>query len=138
MKRPWQMLATLDRVAAQVTKTTKSITADQALEIARERFSNLCSEGILSRKAIGTPIDLDDLEIALAFFRQCRPTKVPNMHSFDLRRLIGGQISIGAIIAAAIALGFDVRSWYGAMEFGVHAMIAIRQIDVRRLAMAAP
>jgi hypothetical protein len=125
-------------IVAQVTKTTKPLTADQALEIARERFSNLCSEGILSRKAIGTPIDLDDLAIALAFFRQCRPTKVPNMHSLDLRRLIGGQISVGAIIAAAIALKFDVRSWYGLREFGVHALIGVSQIDVRRLAIAGP
>jgi hypothetical protein len=132
------MLATLDRVAAQVTKTTNLITADQALEIARERYSNLCSEGILSRKAIGTPVDLNDLEIALAFFRKCRPTKVPNMHSFDLRLLIGGRISVGALIAAAVALGFDVRSWYGVMEFGVHAMIAVRQIDVRRVAESQP
>jgi hypothetical protein len=54
------------------------------------------------------PVSLDHIEIALS---ECRRTKAPAAHSFDLRRLIGVQL--GAVIAEATALGFDVRSRYG-------------------------
>jgi hypothetical protein len=125
--------------AAQVTSL---ITADEALMFARERFSNLCCGGILPRKAVGMPVDLDDIEIALAFLSQCRPTKVPTVHSFDLRRAIGrqlgdvqlGDVQLGAVIAAATALGFGVHSWHGISTYVPHALIGVNVDDVRRVA----
>jgi hypothetical protein len=124
MKQPWQMLATLDRVAAQ------AMDGAQALLIARERFPNLCCSGILSRKAVGKPVDIGDVEIALMILRQCRPAKAPGMHTFDMRKLI--NVQHGALIAAATALGFDVHSCYGTRTYAPHALISINQGDVRR------
>jgi hypothetical protein len=109
----------------------------EALEIARERFPNLCCGGILPRKAIGEPVDLDDIEVALEFLSQCRRTLVPRYHTFDLRRAIPGDVRLGAVICAATALGFDVRRFYGNVEFGVHAMIAVNANDVKRVAGSA-
>jgi hypothetical protein len=128
------------------------LSASEAVAIARKRFANLCGEGILSRNGLapfpwnhgttyisaaayptvpGTPIDLDDVEAALAFLRQCRKTEVAIVNGFELRRAIGGQL--GATIAAASALGFDVCNYYGGMSFGAHARIAVNRIDVQRL-----
>jgi hypothetical protein len=55
------------------------------------------------------------------------------MHSHDLCRLLGG-VQPGAVIAAAIALGFEARSWYGVAMFAPHALININKFDARRLA----
>jgi hypothetical protein len=125
----------------------------EAVAIARKRFANLCGEGILSRHGlapfpwnhgkhhsaaaacpmvVGTPIDLDDVEAALAFLRQCRKTEVAIVNGFELRSAIGGQL--GATFAAASALGFDVCNYYGGLSFGAHARIAVNRVDVRRVA----
>jgi hypothetical protein len=40
----------------------------------------------------------------------------------------------GALICAAVALGFDVYSWHGTRTFAPHALIAVNQSDVRRQA----
>jgi hypothetical protein len=112
-----------------------TLSGREALEIARERFPNLCCGGILPRKAIGRePVDLADIEIALLFLGQCRKTKTPTVHSFDLRRAIPGDVQLGAVIAAAAALGFPIHSWFGITTFAPHAMIAVNQSDVRRVA----
>jgi hypothetical protein len=108
------------------------LSAADALEIARERFPNLCCAGILPRKAIGEPVDLDDIEIALAALAQCRRTKTPTVHSFDLRRAIPGDVQLGAVIAASVALGFPIHSWFGITTFAPHAMIAVNKFDVRK------
>jgi hypothetical protein len=108
------------------------ITAEQALVIARERFLNLSCQGILPCKAVGTPVDLADIDAALAFLSQCRRTRIPAMHTFDLRRVIDAQV--GAVITAAIALGFDTHSWYKITTFAPHALIAVNERDVRRVA----
>jgi hypothetical protein len=120
------MRSTEPQRAAQV------MTADEALIIARERFPNMCCGGILPRKAVGTPVDLDDIDVALAFLSQCRRTRIPAMHTFDLRRVIDAQV--GAVIAAAVALGFDTHSWYKITTFAPHALIAVNANDVRRVA----
>jgi hypothetical protein len=107
-----------------------TLSGREALEIARERFPNLCCTGILPRKAVGEPVDLDDIEIALLFLGQCRRAKTPTVHSFDLRSAIGGQL--GAVIAASVAQGFATHSWLGVTTFAPHALIAVNQGDVRR------
>jgi hypothetical protein len=132
MKRPWQMLATLDRVAAQVTKRTKSITVDQALEIARERFENLRATGILGSKHTGPPIDPEHVTVALAFLGRCRKTRKPTVHSHDLRAAIGNGVSLGAVIAAAHALGFAVHSWLGTRTYVPGVMTNADARDVER------
>lgn len=109
---------------------------DDAIALGRQRFANLCCPGILPRKATGTPIDPDDVARALAALARCRQTKKPAMHTFDLCRMLGG-LQPGAVIAAAIALNFDVRSWYGAMEFGQHALTNVSRADVKRLTLQA-
>jgi hypothetical protein len=131
------MLSIQSPVVAQETKAELGggvLSGREALEIARERFPNLCCEGILPRKAVGEPVDLADIEIVLAALAQCRKTKTRGMgmHTFDMRMLI--DVQHGALIAAAVALGFDVYSWRGTRTYAPHALIAVNQSDVRRIA----
>jgi hypothetical protein len=128
------MLSIQSPVVAQGELGGTVLSAADALEIARERFPNLCCEGILTRKAVGEPVDLDDIEVALVALAQCRKTKTRGMgmHTFDMRMLIDAQH--GALIAAAVALGFDVYSWRGTRTYAPHALIAVNQSDVRRVA----
>jgi hypothetical protein len=133
----------------KVARVPALLSAADALEIARERFPNLCCAGILPRKAIGEPVDLADVEIALAALARCRKTRTPTVHSFDLRRAISklppgatlnvspghhlpGDVQLGAVIAASVALGFPIHSWFGITTFAPHAMIAVNKFDVRK------
>jgi hypothetical protein len=111
---------------------TNYLSGARALSVARKRFSNLCANGIQGIHATGDPIDHDDVTRAMYLLRQCRQTKVPTMHSFDVCHLI--DIQAGAVIAACVALDFDVRSWFGAVAYPPHALIAVNQKDVRRVA----
>jgi hypothetical protein len=123
------MLTTIERsVAAPVT-----ISAEQALALSRDRFPNLASTGILGRSSMGPPIDPDHVTIALMFLAWCRKTKIPRMHSSDLRRRIG-DVSLGAVIAAAVGLNFEVRSWSGVTDYAPHALMNVNPSDVRRMA----
>jgi hypothetical protein len=128
------MASTLEDPIGQPSKDV--IDGVAALMLARERFPNLCANGILGRKFTGPPVDPGHVTTALAFLSQCRKTKIPTVHSFDLRREIG-DVSLGAVIAAATALNFDVRSWYGPTAFPPHALIGVSQRDVRRVAAAS-
>jgi hypothetical protein len=96
----------------------------RALEAARARFHNLCAEGILPRRKTGTPINCDDIEIAIEALRGCEHTEMPTMHTFDMCRVV--DTTPGAVIVAALALGFEVHSWYGETGFQPHAMINTR------------
>ena len=119
----------------------------EALAIARERFPNLCAGGILPKRAIGEPVDLDDIAAALTFLDRCRRTKVPRVHSFDLRRLISNWnhgsnltvagVQLGAVIAAAVALGFEVQNWHGVTCYAPHAMIGVSRVDTQRQSIAS-
>jgi hypothetical protein len=119
----------LDTKTPVPVQGTKQISAEMALTIARERFSNLAANGILGKRATGAPIDPAHVTIALAFLSQCRKSKVPAVHSHDLCGEIG--VSVGALICAAHALGFDVRSWMGTREFMPGAMIGVNSNVVR-------
>jgi hypothetical protein len=144
-------------VPSPVMAQGRILSGREAVAIARTRFANLCGEGMLSRNGLtpfpwnhgkhhsaatdyptvlGTPLDLDDVEAALAFLSQCRKTDAAIVNVFELRRAIGGQL--GATIAAASALGFDVCNYYGGLSFGAHAKIAVNRVDVQRLAKPAP
>jgi hypothetical protein len=105
--------------------------AESALALARERFPNLAANGILGKGCAGPPIDLDHVSKALAFLSWCRKSRKPAVHSFDLRRAVGG-VSVGAMICAAHAAGFDVRGWMGTRTFVPHAMIGVDPDDVAR------
>jgi hypothetical protein len=120
------MLCKPDPVATQAT-----LTAERALSIALRRFPNLCRTGILGRRFTGPPIDLDHVETALSFLAQCRKSKIPNCHSFDLRRQIGG-VSVGSVIVAAVALGFSVDTWQGTVDYMPHCLIGVDPRDVER------
>jgi hypothetical protein len=109
------------------------VTAEQALAIANERFPNLTANGILGTKRTGPPIDPAHVTIALRFLMRCRKSKVPAVHSHDLCGEIG--VSVGAVICAAHALGFDVRGWMGTRQFFPGAMVGVNARDVRRLAI---
>jgi hypothetical protein len=119
------MLSTIQRpVVAQVT-------AEQALVIARKRFPSLYATGILGAKRTGPPIELAQIERAMAFLALCRKSKVPAVHSFDLRQAIE-NVSVGATIAACVGLGFEVYSWLGVTDFAPHVMIGLNRADVAR------
>jgi hypothetical protein len=127
------MLSIVAPDAAQVKtniEVEKRRLCREALAIARELLPNLCAGGILPRHAVGEPVDLHDIEIALTFLDRCRRTKVPHVHSFDLRRLI--DVQLGAVIAAAVALGFEVQNWHGVTCYAPHAMIGVNRCDLRR------
>jgi hypothetical protein len=139
-RRLGSMNTILDRVPAQAGSTpprdrfvTADLTAQEALAIAGDRFGNLSSIGIRgSKQPAGPPIDLADIDRAMAFLRQCRKTKQPNTHTVDLVAAIGA--SLGAVIAAATALGFGVHSFYGPLIYAPNALVAVSKVDVRRLA----
>jgi hypothetical protein len=105
-----------------------TVSAQKAIVMARLRFANLTATGILGAKQTGPPIDPAHVNQALAFLAGCRPSKIPNVHSFDLRQAIGG-VSVGAVIAAAVALGFIVVSWSGVVDYSPHVMIGINGRD---------
>jgi hypothetical protein len=111
----------------------QELSPEVALQIARERFPNLSSGGILPKLVAGMPVNLSDLADALAFLAQCRKTDRPTemMHSFDLRRAV--DVSVGALIAAATALKFEIHSWFGVTGYAPHAMIAVNAADVVRV-----
>jgi hypothetical protein len=130
-RRLGSMNSILNRAPARAGSTPPrdrpaNLSPEAALAIARDRFYNLCSTGILGRKFAGPLVDLADLDKALAFLRQCRKTKKPNTHSADLACEIG--VSVGAVIAAATALNFTVQSWM----FVPNAMIGVNRVDVRK------
>jgi hypothetical protein len=108
----------------------KLISANEALAMAREVFPNLAAIGILGSKRTGQPINPAHVEIALAFLAPCRKSKKPAVHSHDFRQAIGHGVSQGAVIVAAIALGFDVRSWLGTQMFVPGAMVSVNKADV--------
>jgi hypothetical protein len=108
-----------------------SMSAEQALVIANKRFSNLASTGILGRRCTGPPIDLWQISKAMTVLAACRRSKSPRVHSYDLRAAIGA-VSVGAVIAAAVALDFDVRSWLGDTTFAPHALIGVNADDIAR------
>jgi hypothetical protein len=117
------MLSEQAQRAQQPTPT--KISAGEALALAYERFPNLTAAGSLGAKQSGQPIEPAHVEIAIKFLSGCRRTKKPAVHSHDLRRAIGKGVSQGAVIAAAIALGFDARSWMGTQMFVPGAMINV-------------
>jgi hypothetical protein len=118
----------IDRVVAQA-----AISAERALVIARERFPNLYANGILGRRCTGRAIDPAHVQIALAVLARCRKSKVPAVHSFDLRQAIG-NVSLGAVIVACIALEFDCHSWFGTRSFGTHVLVNVNRADVAKIA----
>lgn len=100
------------------------------IELAKAWFPNLCAPGILPRRVTGPPIDPAHVATALHLLGRCRRTKRPTVHSSDLCRHAG--VSPGAIIAAAIALGFTVRGWYGAKAYYPHALVAVSRFYIRK------
>jgi hypothetical protein len=108
-----------------------AISAERAMVIARERFPNLYANGILGRRCTGPPIDLNHVAMALTFLARCRKSKIPSVHSHDLRQQIE-VVSLGATIAACVGLGFEVCSWGGVTDFALHAMIGVNSTDVVR------
>jgi hypothetical protein len=114
-----------DEPAAPVTPETAIAAAR------RDRFPNLCSTGILGTRYTGQPINPDHVATALAFLGRCRRTKRPNFHTYDLQRHIG--VGVGAIIAAGVGLGFEVRGLYGGRMFYPHALMGVNKSDVGKL-----
>jgi hypothetical protein len=105
--------------------------------LAHVRFPNLCASGILGRSATGPRTDAADIEVALAFLGHCRRNQRPNVFTADLQRHVsrwaGRAVSVGAIIAAAVSLNFEVRGWYGVRAFYPHALLNVNQRDIRKL-----
>ena len=108
-----------------------------ALAAARECYPNLRATGIMGRTKGGPPIRFDDVTAALAFLRRCRRTKDAFIHTIDLERHVSRwahrPVSIGAIIAAAVALKFDVRGWRGVTAYHPHAMVNANKSDISKL-----
>jgi hypothetical protein len=136
LKRRWlleqgsQMLSEQAQRAQRPTPT--KISAGEALALAHERFPNLAAAGILGAKQSGQPIDPAHVTRALAFMAQCRKSKVPAVHSHDLRQAIG-NVSLGATIAASVGLGFALNPWRGVTSYEPHALIGVNASDVREI-----
>jgi hypothetical protein len=92
--------------------TPAKISTGEALALAHDRFPNLTAAGILGAKQSGPAIDPAHVTRALAFLAPCRKSKIPSVHSHDLRQAIG-NVSLGATIAASVALGFALHPWRG-------------------------
>jgi hypothetical protein len=120
------MLCKTDPVPAQAV-----ISPERALFIARRRYPSLYAGGILGRRCTGRPIDLSHVAQAVTVLAACRKTVIPAVHSFDLRAAIGG-VTLGATIAAAVALDFSVDTWQGTVDFLPHCLIGVDARDVER------
>jgi len=111
-----------------------------ALAAARDCYPNLRAAGIMGRAKGGPLIRFDDVTAALAFLRRCRRTKHAFIHTVDLEwhvsRWARRPVSVGAIIAAAVGLRFEVRGWRGCTAFYPHAMINANKTDISKLAEA--
>jgi hypothetical protein len=132
-----QGLMMLDNQNARGAQRTNEImiSAAQALALALQRFPQLAATGILGANQTGPPIDPAHVEQALTFLAGCRKSKIPSVHSHDLRQKIE-NVSLGATIAACVGLGFEVCSWAGVTDFAPHAMIGVNSTDVARLGRA--
>jgi hypothetical protein len=118
------LMSCIDRIeSAQAKASSPAITPNEAIALAGKRFYNLCSEGIKPRKFQGTPIDPEDVATAMAFLARCRKTRKATTHTCDLVPLIG--VPLGAIIAGAVGLGFEVVAWRGIRVFEPGAMMNV-------------
>lgn len=113
--------------------------ADFVIADARRRFRYLSADGLTPRPVKGGPVPKEiapgDIAVALQFLAHCRHSKKPGVHTADIQvavwRRFSREISIGAVIAAALALSFDVQSTFGCRGFHPHALISVRRYDVR-------
>jgi hypothetical protein len=117
-----------------------------AIAVARSWFCKLCSEGTVPMASVvmPVPVDPDQVAIAMAFLCNVKPTKTvrsnAGMFSNDLANTIskatGKPVSNGACVAACVALGFTVRTWYGVKGFRPDGLIGVGRRNVRRQQMA--
>ena len=112
-----------------------------ALALARRRFPNLCAPGILGRAVTAPAVDLDEIAVAMSILWRCRRTKCLGVHTSDLAQTIshltGHDVSVGAIIAAAMALRFRVTTFRVPRAFYPNAMIGVHRADIRKLMRGA-
>jgi hypothetical protein len=99
--------------------------ATEEASLAREMFPDLSGDGVrLPPGAVSQAIRADQIETAMAFLKLLRPTKRTTIDSGTLKHhaedwgSINGlcpYVSRGALVVAAIALGYPVRAYrYGA------------------------
>lgn len=112
-----------------------------AITIARERFHKLCAEGTLSTTAEPVEIDPSQVEIVLGLLRHVGKTQTLGICAIDIQRDIetsGHHVTKGAVIAAAVAAGFTLRTWRGVWDYGPDALINASSRDLRRAITAVP
>jgi hypothetical protein len=124
---------------AAVAQAAISMTPQQALVIARERFPDLSGDGIRVYPG-AAPQQMHDnqVETALAFLRLLRPTRRPTMGSGTLKHDcenwgsangLCAYVSRGTLTAAAIALGYPVTAY----RSGPHVQIGVSITDLRKV-----
>lgn len=108
-----------------------------AIAIARDRFKLLCAQGTHPPKSMApTPVDAGQVELVMTILQRVGKTKTPKVFAVDIARdaaaATGRKVSVGAVIAAAVALNFGVRSWRGVSSFAPDAATDISLLDLRR------
>ena len=127
--------------------------ATKAIEMAKALLPTLTADGIGAgavvngryRTVFSGPVFEEDrrqfsvacVATAIAFLRQCRHTKIPNLNSYGLKHAaerwgmchgMESYVANGDLIAAAIFLGFNIDT-----SDNLNAAIAVSVEDVQRL-----
>jgi hypothetical protein len=87
-----------------------------AIALAKEKFPDLSASGLNTTDV--DPVDVDQVATAIAYLRNLRPTKTTTRGSYGLKHSaerwgranrMEPYVTNGALIAAAVALGFVVK-----------------------------
>jgi hypothetical protein len=106
-----------------------------ALAFARQRFRRLSADGTkVYPGAKPQPIHADQVETAMAFLKELRKTKTPTVGSGTLKHHaedwgrengLSNYISRGALISAAVGLGYSVTAYQiGVAQRDLAAIVA--------------
>ena len=109
-----------------------------AIKVARAAYPNLTPSGFATtdKTLADDQFSHEEIATALAFLKQCKPIKHPSRGSYGLKHMaedwgeahgLAGYVSNGALIVAAVALGFPIR------RVGLNAGIAISRLDLKRV-----
>jgi hypothetical protein len=100
-----------------------------AIAVARTLFTKLCADGTMPKFGVPVPVDPDQVDAAMRYLVNVKPTKKPTAFSDDLAsnisQSVGRKISNGALIAASVTLGLTVRTWYGVQVLAPDALIGV-------------
>jgi hypothetical protein len=114
-----------------------------AVALAKRQFPRLCADGLYPYPGTASrPIDLAQVQTAIAFLAMLTPTDTPRIGSGALKHHaenwgrshgLCGYISRGALTAAAVALGLVVKGYGQWFAMNPHVAIGVSLKDLKRI-----